>query len=342
MKILVTPTSFSRERAPAAWNRLSTFASAIVMNPFGKPLTEKEILPLLEGVDGWIAGLDFITKDVIRQAPATLKVISRYGVGMERIDLATAAERGIVVTNTPGVNADAVADLAIGLLLSVARQIPSLDRQVKAGGWPRTTGVQLSGKTLGVLGLGAIGKGVARRAQGFSMKVAAYDPWMDTEYSERNGILPMALDDLLLCSDVLSLHLPLNRETANLLDAERIVRLKPGVILINTSRGGLMDESALVSQLEAGRIGGLGLDAFAMEPPGDNPLFRFENVVATPHAGAHTFEAALNMAMLSVENAIAVLSGKVCLHIINGKVVDTTYASDKDGAFGGLTHAERP
>jgi len=324
MKILVTPTSFSRERAPAAWELLASFTTEIVVNPFGKPLAEKEILPLLEGVDGWIAGLDFITEDVIRQAPASLKVISRYGVGVERVDLHAAVQHGIVVTNTPGVNADAVADLAMGLLLSVARRIPSLDRQVKAGGWPRTTGVELSGKTLGILGLGAIGKGVARRAQGFSMKVAAYDPWMDRGYAERNGIQPMTLDDILLCADVLSLHLPLNGQTANILDAERIGRLKPGVILINTARGGLMDEAALLAQLEAGRIGGLGLDAFAMEPPGENPLFRFENVVVTPHAGAHTFEAALNMAMLSVENAIAVLSGKDCLHIIHDKVVHSS------------------
>jgi D-3-phosphoglycerate dehydrogenase len=316
MKILVTPTSFTRERSPAAWDKLSAFAAEIVCNPLGKPLAENEALPLLEGTDGWIAGLDNITSFVIENAPTSLKVISRYGVGYERVDLSAAAARGITVTNTPGVNSEAVADLALGLMLSVARRIPVLDRQVKAGGWPRTVGVELYGKTLGILGLGAIGKGVARRALGFSMRVLAYDPWMDKAYAERNGIVPMELDDLLACSDVISLHLPWTPQTANLLDAERISRLKPGVILINTARGGLMDEEALSAALEMGLIGGLGLDAFAMEPPGNSPLFRFDNVVATPHAGAHTAEAAANMAMLSVDNLIAVLTGKDCPFIV--------------------------
>ncbi len=316
MKILVTPTSFTRERAPEAWGKLSAFAGEIVCNPMGKPLAEDDIPPLLEGVDGWIAGLDNITAQVLERAPASLKVISRYGVGFERVDLKAAAARGITVTNTPGVNAEAVADLALGLMLAAARRIPSLDRQVKAGGWPRTTGVEIYGKMLGILGLGAIGKGVARRAQGFSMHVLAYDPWMDQAYAERNGIVPMELDELLACSDVVSLHLPSTPQTANLLNADRIGRLKPGVILINTARGGLMDEEALASALESGRIGGLGLDAFAVEPPGNSPLFRFDNVVVTPHAGAHTAEAAANMAMLSVENLIAVLTGRDCPYLV--------------------------
>lgn len=317
MKILVTPTSFSPERVPAAWERLAAFATEIVTNPVGRPLSEDEIPPLLEGVDGWIAGLDFISADVIRQAPSTLRAISRYGVGYERVDLNAAAERGILVTNTPGTNSEAVADLAMGLMLSVARHIPSLDAQVKAGRWPRTTGVELTGKTLGIIGLGAIGKGVARRAAGFSMRIVAHDPWMDLAYAEQNGIRSVPLDELLACADFVSLHLPLTPQTENILNAERIALLKPGAILINTSRGGLIDEAALLRQLEAGRLGGLGLDAFALEPPGESPFFRFENVVTTPHAGAHTAEAVQLMAMRSVENLIAVLSGQPCPHVLH-------------------------
>lgn len=321
MRILVTPTSFNRERAPEAWKKLSAFTTDIVCNPFGKPLAENESSPLLAGVDGWIAGLDSITAKVLENAPASLKVISRYGVGFERVDLKAASGKGITVTNTPGANAEAVADLALGLMLSVARRIPALDREVKAGGWPRTTGVELFGKTLGILGLGAIGKGVARRAQGFSMHVVAYDPWMDKAYAERNGIIPMELDALLACSDVISLHLPLTPQTANLLNAKRFKQLKTGVILVNTARGGLMDEDALFGHLESGHIGGLGLDAFAVEPPGNSPLFRFDNVVATPHAGAHTSEAAANMAMLSVENLIAILTGQDCPFVVRSPIV---------------------
>ncbi len=312
MKILVTPTSFSRERVPVAWALLASFASEIVVNPTGKPLTENDIPMLLEGVDGWIAGLDFITAEVLRQAPDSLKVISRYGVGVERVDLAAAAERGITITNTPGVNAGAVADLTLGLMLAVARRIPALDRQVKAGAWPRTIGMEMSGKTLGILGLGAIGKEVAKRAQGFSMRILAYDPWLDATYAEQHGIRPMGLNELLAESDIVSLHLPLTAETDNMLCAERIARMKPGAILINTARGGLADETALLTNLVTGHLGGLGLDAFSVEPPGDSPLFRFDNVVVTPHAGAHTSEATANMAIRSVENLISVLSGRLC------------------------------
>ena len=316
MKILVTPTSFSRERVPVAWARLASFATEIVVNPTGKLLSEKDIPPLLAGVDGWIAGLDFITAEALRQAPDSLKVISRYGVGVERVDLAAAAERGITVTNTPGVNAEAVADLTLGLMLAVARRIPALDRQVKAGAWPRTTGMEMSGKTLGILGLGAIGKAVAKRAQGFSMRILAHDPWLDAAYAEQHGILPTGLDELLAESDIVSLHLPLTAETENILCAERIARMKSGAILINTARGGLADETALLAQLVTGHLGGLGLDAFAVEPPGDSPLFRFDNVVVTPHAGAHTAEATANMAIRSVENLMSVLSGRSCPYVI--------------------------
>ncbi len=317
MKILVTPTSFTQKNAPDAWNHLETFATEIIINPTGKPLKEEELIPLLEGVDGWIAGLDFISEKVIRQAPPSLKAISRYGVGVERVDLTAATNQGILVANTPGVNAEAVADLTFGLMLAVARRIPFLNGQVKSGGWPRFSGVELYGKTIGILGLGAIGKGVAKRASGFSMKVLAYDPWMDLEYANSNGIIPMDLDDLLALSDVLSFHLPLNDQTKNILNSDRISKLRQGIIIINTARGGLMDEEALLEYLENGKIGGLGLDAFLVEPPIGNPILQFDNVVATPHSGAHTIEATLNMAMMSVTNLESMLLGKPCRNIVN-------------------------
>ena len=319
MKILVTPTSFSLKNVPDAWKFLESFAAEIVVNPTGKPLTEDEIIPLLEGVDGWIAGLDYITEKVIQQAPAGLKAISRYGVGIERVNLTAASNRGILVANTPGTNSESVADLVFGLMLAVARRIPFLNEQVKNGGWPRFSGTELYKKTIGILGLGAIGKAVAKRAAGFSMKIAAYDPWMDNEYAVKNGIIPMTLDELITCSDILSLHLPLNGQTQNILNAERISQLRPGVIIVNTARGGLMDEEALLAGLKSGRIGGLGLDAFVVEPPVGNSLFQFDNVVATPHSGAHTTEATLNMAMMSVENLRCMLLGIPCMNVVNNE-----------------------
>lgn len=317
MKILVTPTSFPRTEASDAFAHLVSFCPDIVWNPYRRPLTGSEITDLLTDVDGWIAGLDTIDAEVLANAPASLKVISRYGVGVERVDLQAACQRGITVTNTPGANTEGVADLAFGLMLSVARNIPLLNLQVKAGDWPRITGVELFGKTLGIVGLGAIGKAVARRAVGFSMRVMAYDPYLDAAYCVANGILPTDLDTLLTQADVVSLHLPLTARTNNLLDASRVESMKQGAILINTARGGLVDEVALQAALLSGHMGGAGLDAFAMEPPGNHPLLKLENVVATPHAGAHTREASEKMAFMAVENLVSVLCGHTCRFVVN-------------------------
>lgn len=316
MKVLVTPTSFGKGKSSKAKELLEQFTGDIVYNPYGKPLSEEEIIPLLQGVDGCIAGLDYISARVLDNAPKSLKVISRYGVGVDRVDIAAAARRGIVVTNTPGVNAQAVADMAFGLMLCTARRISALDKRVKAGEWPRTNGTELYGKTLGVVGLGAIGKGVALRAQGFSMKVLAYDPYMDRAFAGENRIEEVSLADLTERADFISLHIPLNEHTKKIINAEVIAKMKDGAIIINTSRGGLIDEAAAYTALKSGKLGGLGLDAFETEPPGASPLFELDNVVATPHAGAHTVEAVENMGLMSVQNLIEVLSGRECRYIV--------------------------
>lgn len=319
MKILVTPTSFPKKKGSEACELLSAFAGEIVWNPYGRPLGEEELPELLQGVDAWIAGVDYITAGVINKAPDSLKVISRYGVGYERVDVAAAAMRGIAVTNTPGANTEAVADLAFGLMLAVARKIPALDKRIKSGEWPRSNGIELYKKTIGIIGFGAIGRSVARRAAGFSMKIIACDPYLDKNYAKENDILIAGIDELLEKSDVVTLHLPLSADTENLINFDRVKRMKQGAILINTSRGGIVDEEALLAALKEGRLGGVGLDAFCVEPPGESPLFAFDNVVATPHSGAHTSEAAANMALLSVQNLIAVLKGEACQHIIHTK-----------------------
>ncbi len=321
MKILVTPTSFGKDKRSRARDQLDAFLAPLngelVFNPYGRPLNPEELIPLLDEVDGYIAGLDHITAEVMKKAPSSLKVISRYGAGYDRVDVAAAAEKRIVVTNTPGVNAQAVADLAFGLMLSVARRIPSLDGKVRRGEWPRTSGVELYGKTLGIVGLGAVGKGVAARAKGFSMKALAYDPYLDKAYAKENGIRACTFEQILQDSDFISLHIPLNEQTRGILNRESMQRMKFGAIVINTSRGGLIDEAAAYEALKTGKLGGLGLDAFEAEPPGYSPLFELENVVVTPHAGAHTAEAAENMGMLSVQNLIDVLSGKECRYSVN-------------------------
>jgi len=316
MKVLVTPTSFTKEKKSAAKDLLEKFADEIIYNPYGRPLSSEEIVPLLDGVDGYIAGLDYITEEVIQKAPHTLKVISRYGAGYDRVDVKAAARKGIVVTNTPGVNSESVADLAFGLMLCTARKISYLDRKVRSGEWPRVTGTELFGKTLGVLGLGAIGKGVARRAKGFSMKVLAYDPFIDRNFVQENGIEECTFDELIQVSDFITLHLPLNEDTRNIINKDSLSRMKQGAIIINTARGGLIDEEAAYEALRSGKLGGLGLDAFEKEPPGNSPLFELDNVVVTPHTGAHTTEAVNNMGILAVQNLIDVLTGKDCRYIV--------------------------
>ncbi|MDR3334813.1 MAG: phosphoglycerate dehydrogenase [Treponema sp.] len=317
MKVLVTATSFKAEdNSPAlqySLDRLKTFADEIVFNPYGRPLVEDELAVLLPGCAGYIAGLDFVTKKAL-EAACTLRVISRYGVGYERVDIAAAHEKGIVVCNTPGANSQAVADLTFALILAVARKVPALDRDTKAGKWTRSIGIELYGKTIGILGLGAVGKAVARRAQGFSMKVLAYDPFINADYAQ--GIIITGFDTVIQEADIICLHMPLTGETWGIISGNVMKRMKKGAILINTARGGLLDEAAACELLKAGHLGGLGLDTYEEEPPHASPLFELDNVVLTPHSASHTAEATANMASMAVDNLITVLSGQPCSYIV--------------------------
>ena len=316
MKILVTPTSLQPGKNDKMLDRLRAFGAELVFNPTGRPLEAEELKDLLADCDGYLAGLDQITAQALEKCDS-LKVISRYGAGYDRVDLQAASEKGIVVTNTPGVNAEAVGELTFGLILAAARKIPYLDRSTRDGGWVRSTGMELLGKTIGILGLGAIGKIVARCAQGFGMQVTAYDPYINLTYCQEHGITSGTFDEVISGADVISLHLPLLDSTRHLIDADAFAKMKQGVILVNASRGGIIDEDAAYDALKSGHLGGLGLDAFETEPPKDSRLFAFDNVVATPHTGAHTKEATDNMARASIDNLISVLSGKECPFIVN-------------------------
>ncbi|MDR2869736.1 MAG: phosphoglycerate dehydrogenase [Deferribacteraceae bacterium] len=315
MKILVTATSFNPKNNTPALARLSEFADEIIFNPMGRPLTEDELIPLLADCDGYIAGLDFIT-DKVLAACGKLKVISRYGVGVDRVDLEAAKACGIKVCNTPGANLHAVADLAFSLILSVARRIPTLDSKTRAGQWPRSMGTEVYGKTIGILGLGSIGKAVAKRAQGFDMAVMAYDPYINEQYTKDNNITAASLDEVLRQANIISLHLPYNDETKNILNREAMQTMKQGAIIVNTARGGLIDEAAAYELLESGHLGGLGLDVYEKEPPSQSPLFGLPNTVLLPHTASHTLEAVENMSNMSVQNLIDVLSGKACSYTV--------------------------
>lgn len=316
MKILVTPTSLQPGKNEAALAPLRNFADELVFNPTGHPLTEEELIPLLKGCDGFIAGLDSITRKVIESCPG-LKVISRYGAGYDRVDTAAASEYGVTVTNTPGVNAQAVGELAFGLILAAARKIPYLNQKTREGLWVRSSGMELKGKTLGILGLGAIGKVVARCGEGFGMKILAYDPFINETYCSEHQIESVSFEELMSRSNVVSLHLPLLDTTHHLIDAAALGRMPDGAILVNASRGGIIDEDAAYEALKSGKLAGLALDAFEVEPPTASKLFELDNVIATPHTGAHTKEATDNMANAAVKNLIDLLSGNDCPYIVN-------------------------
>jgi len=318
MKILVTPTSFQKPQNKEAKEVLEAFADEVVYNELARPLTSEELSDRLKDVDGYIAGLDYITADALRNANK-LKVISRYGTGVDRVDLKTAKEKGIVVTKTPGTNATAVCELAFALMLSLARSIPRLDSAVKNGEWPRNNGIELKGKTLGIIGFGAIGKNLAIRARAFGMDVIAYDPYFDTAFANANSVKQSTLEEVISTADFISLHVPFSEQTAHMINAQRIEKMKDGAFVINTARGGLLDEAAVAQAIRRGKLGGVGLDAYENEPVTDSPLLGLDNVVMTPHTGAHTDEATRAMAMMAVENLIAVLSGKECRYIVRAK-----------------------
>lgn len=312
MKALISATSFLKPQNAAAKALAESFFDEIVYNDLGVPLKGDELLSRLEGCDAYIAGVDYITADVIENMPQSVKVISRYGVGVDRVDLSAAKKRGIVVTNTPGANSTSVCELAFALMLAAARNISQLHAAVSAGEWPRSEGIELAGKTLGIVGMGAIGKRLAVRARAFEMNVLAYDPYFDKAFAEANSIVNAGLDELFQKADVISLHVPLNAQTHHMVNAERISHMKDGAILINTARGGLIDENAAAEAIKKGKLGGLGLDAFEQEPLTDSPLKGLPHVIFTPHTGAHTAEAVAKMGSMSVQNAIAVLRGESC------------------------------
>ena len=239
-----------------------------------------------------------LTRELIEGAPR-LRVIGRAGVGVDNIDLDAATERGVAVLNAPSGNTTSAAELAFALLLSLARRIPAADRSMREGAWDRKAfrGMELHGKTLGLVGAGRIGAEVARRARAFGMRIIAYDPYLSDERADTLGLVVAPLERVLEEADVLTLHVPLTDATENLIGADALARMKPGAYLINAARGGVVDEGALLDALQEGRLGGAALDVYADEPPAaDHPLRALDSVVLTPHLGAATREAQRNVA----------------------------------------------
>jgi D-3-phosphoglycerate dehydrogenase len=253
------------------------------------------------------------TEKLIEQA-TNLKVIGRAGIGVDNVDIPAASKKGIIVMNTPFGNSITTAEHAIAMMMAVARQIPEASVSTHAGKWEKSKfmGVELTGKTLGVIGAGNIGSIVIDRAHGLRMKVVAYDPFLGQERADQLGVEKVELDELLKRADFITLHVPLTDQTKNILSAENIAKLKPGVRIVNCARGGLVDEAALAEALKSGHVAGAAFDVFAEEPATNSPLFNLPNVVVTPHLGAATTEAQENVALQVAEQmSDYLLSGAV-------------------------------
>ncbi|MEM6281691.1 MAG: phosphoglycerate dehydrogenase [Chloroflexota bacterium] len=311
--VLVTPTSYGRND-DALKTRLESLVGEVTYNTTGKPLTSEDLQAILPGVDGYIAGLDVIDDAALAIADQ-LQVVARYGVGYSNVNLDAAKAKGIVVTNTPAANAKSVAELTIALLMNLMRPVIDAANDTRKGGWMRTTGVSVDGKTVGLIGLGAIGREVARRLQGFDCKIIAFDVTYDNAFIEQYNIQTASIDELLPVSDVVSMHVPVLDATRNMVDEAFVGKMKAGSYLINTARGELIDEDALLSALERGHIKGAAMDAFQTEPPGAaHPLLQMPQVIPTPHMGAHTDGASNMMGWMAFDNCIAVLKGENPLH----------------------------
>ncbi len=314
-RILVTPTSYGKYDKNLKL-KLEEMVKEVVYNTKGKPLSSDELASIIGDFDGMIAGLDEIDENVISKAK-NLKVISRYGSGYDRVDIEAAKKTGIYVTNTPGANAISVAELTIGLAIAATRSIPYANIETKKGKWPRLKGITLQGKMFGLIGLGNIAKEVVLRLKGFNCKLVTYHPHRNPEFEGEHNIEYCSLNNLLGKSDFVSLHVPVLSTTSKMVNKDFLKKMKKGSILINTSRGELIDEDALYESLKSGHLRAAALDAFSKEPPNhDNPLLSLPQVIVTPHMGAGTDMAANEMGRIAMEDCIAILKGERPKYIV--------------------------
>ncbi len=307
-KVLVT-----REIPEAGLYLLEDFAVSVL---FERPPERGELLEAIRGMDGVIStATEKIDGEVLDAAGDDLKVVANMAVGYDNIDVRAARERGVVVTNTPGVLDETTADVAFMLMLAAARRLGEGERLLRAGKWEwwgpkQLRGLDVWGKKLGILGLGRIGQAVARRAKGFGMEILYHNRSRNESAEKELGARYLELRDLLSESDFISIHTPLTDETRHLIGAEELESMKPGAVLVNSSRGPVVDEGALADALENGRIFAAGLDVYEEEPKVHPKLLELENVVLAPHIGSASIETRDKMATLAAENLRAVLRGE--------------------------------
>jgi D-3-phosphoglycerate dehydrogenase len=313
-RVLVTPHPLNQ--TPGRYSEILEGAGfEIVYPPPGQPLAENAATLARGGFDAILASVEPLSRDVL--ASAKLRAIARMGVGFDAIDIPAATEFGVAVTITPGTLEESVAEHTIGLMLGVYRDLVRRDRHVRQGMWVRKAWPRLAGKTLGLVGLGRIGRAVVRRAQGLGLTVIAHDPLPDSAFAEANGVRLVTFEELLRTADVVSLHLPTTKETVDVINAKSLALMKPGSVLINTARGAMVDEAALVDAIRSGRLLGAGLDVFKEEPlPISSPLLELDNVLLCEHMGGLDEQSQEAMANLAAQCLADLYQGRWPEHCV--------------------------
>lgn len=284
-------------------------------------MTEAEIIEKISDYDAAISGLMPMTANVIKNAKH-LKIITQHGAGVDHIDIKAASAKAIAVTNTPGVNKDSVAELTFGFFISLARRIPFGDSSVRRGQWPKVVGSLLKGKTLGIIGMGKIGKTVAGLGKAFGMTIVAYDIYKDESFAQANDVRYLELDELMSRSDFISIHVFLSETTRNLIDERKIGLMKPTAYLVNVARGGVVCESSLYKALKEKSIAGAALDVFSQEPPlAHMDLYDLDNVILTPHLGGYAVEVTREIGLICARNIHSFFTGEQLENLVNPEVI---------------------
>ena len=312
MKILLTTTSF--QDTPGLHHQILEDAGFEIIRERG-PLPEKRMLDLVGDIDAFLCGDDEITSKVIDRALPRLKVVSKYGIGLDKIDVEYLTDKGVPLTFCPGVNHTTVSEHTFALMLALFRKLVKEANHVAKGEWVRVTGNEIMGKTLSIIGLGRIGKEVAIRANAFGMKVIGYDLYWDEDFARGNQIIrAKSIDEALEQGDVVSLHVNLSDETRELINRERLSKMKDGVVILNCARGEIIHTQDVIDALHAGKIGGYGTDVLDVEPPPpDHPMLNAPNTVITPHIGSRTFESVERQATMAARNLVLALRGETPL-----------------------------
>lgn len=319
-KVLVSASHFDT-LCKQAWELLEANGHEVIFDPSRSfpAYSHEELAEIIPDIDAAIIGMDFYNEEVFKMAPK-LKCVCKFGVGVDNVNLDDATKYGVKVCNCPGQNSNAVAELTVGFIIAVLRGIIPLHKAMEQSKWPRLMGEELEGKTVGLLGFGAIARQVAKKLSVFDVTVKAFDLFPNEAAAKELGVQMVSQEEVIQTCDVVSLHIPATSENHHLFNAETIASMKDGAYLINAARGALVDLDALAAAIQSGKISGAALDAFEVEPlPGDSPILQCENVVLTPHTGAETKQAYHKVSMVAAQNVIDTLAGREPKFWVNKK-----------------------